>query len=200
MLCSLCKSWPVLQCICPISPCESAVFQRLPGSILPNTPMLLCSVQRGVYPPSGCILQLINIQQGGLKVYVMDGCRWGVWQLINALIISSEDLPLLPELTEWAVCGLTSNAVFGARPLLSALPGSHSFSSQRKICRFCAEKVFNSDETVQQGVVGALPLQWIRQTTFHWNVLIFQSQNQKKTLLMSPLGIALFERGGTVKE
>ena len=106
---------------------------------------------KGVYPPSGCIPQLINIQQGGLRVCVMDGCRWGVWQLINALIICSEDLPLLPELTEWAVCGLTSNAVFRARPLLSALPGSHSFSSQRKICTFCAGKVYNGDETVQRG-------------------------------------------------
>lgn len=87
-----------------------------------------------------CSLQLINIQLGGLRVYVMDGCRWGVWQLINALIISSEDLPLLPELTEWAVCGLTSNAMFGACPLLSAPPGSHSFSSQRKICSFLVMK------------------------------------------------------------
>lgn len=132
---------------------------------------------KGVYPPSGCIPQLINIQLGGLRVCVMDVCRWGVWQLINALIISSEDLPLLPELTEWAVCGLTSNAVFRARPLLSTLPGSHSFSSQRKICTFCAEKVYNSDETVQLCVLGSLPLQWARKTTFHFSLLMFGSSS-----------------------
>lgn len=130
-----------------------------------------------VYPPSGCIPQLINIQPGGLRVCVMDGCRWGVWQLINALIISSEDLPLLPELTEWAVCGLTSNAVFRARPPLSALPGSHSFSSQRKMCTFCAEKVYNADETVQRGVLGSLPLQWARKITFQFSLLVFRSSS-----------------------
>lgn len=74
------------------------------------------------------IPQLINIRQGRWKVCVMDGCRWWLWQLINALIISGEDLPLLPELTEWAVCGLTGNPVFRARPPLSAVLGSHSFS------------------------------------------------------------------------
>lgn len=97
----------------------------------------------------------------------MDGCRWGVWQLINALIISGEDLPLLPELTEWAACGPTSNAVFRARPLLSASPGSHSFSSRRgkKNCTFCAEKVYYSDETQRRGVLGSLPLQWARRRT-----------------------------------
>lgn len=173
------KSWPVLQCICPNSPCECVVFQLLPGSILPNTPMLLCSVQRGVYPPSGCILQLINIQQGGLQVCVMDGCRWGVWQLINALIISSEDLPLLPELTEWAVCGLTSNAVFRARPLLSALPGSHSFSSQRKMCTFCAEKVFNSDETVKQGVGDLYHCSELERQHFIWKSSCFRIRFKK---------------------
>lgn len=132
---------------------------------------------KGVYPPSGCIPQLINIQLGGLRVCVMDGCRWGVWQLINALIISSEDLPLLPELTEWAVCGLTSNAVFRARPLLSAPPGSHSFSSHRKMCTFCVEKVYNGDETVQQGVLGSLPLQWARKTTFQFSFHMFGSMS-----------------------
>lgn len=135
--------------------------------------------KKGVYPPSGCIPQLINIQQGGLRVCVMDGCRWGVWQLINALIISSEDLPLLPELTEWAVCGLTSNAVFRARPLLSALPGSHSFSSHRETGTFCAAKVSNSDETVQQGVLGSLPLQGERKTTFQFRLLMFTLCIQK---------------------
>lgn len=133
---------------------------------------------KGVYPPSGCIPQLINILQGGLRVCVMDGCRWGVWQLINALIISSEDLPLLPELTEWAVCGLTSNVVFRARPLLCALPGSHSFSSQRKICTFCAEKVYNGDETVQQDVLVSLPLQWVRKIVFQLSLTMFGSSSR----------------------
>lgn len=136
-------------------------------------------MQKEFIHPSGCIPQLINIQQGGLRVCVMDGCRWGVWQLINALIISSKDLPLLPELTEWAVCGLTSNAVFRARPLLSALLGSHSFSHQRRICTFCAAKVYNSDETVQQGVLGSLPPQWARKTTFQFNLLMFALCIQK---------------------
>lgn len=171
MQCILLKSWPVLQCICPNSPCESAVFQLLPDRILPNKLMLLCSMQKEFVHLPVRIPQLINIQLGGLRVYVMDGCRWGVWQLINALIISSEDLPLLPELTEWAVCGLTSNAVFRARPLLSALPGSHSFSSQRKMCTFCTGKVYNGDETVRQGVLGSLPLQWVRGTSFQYSLL-----------------------------
>lgn len=131
----------------------------------------------GVYPPSGCIPQLINIQLRGLRVCVMDGCRWRVWQLINALIISSEDLPLLPELTEWAVCGLTSNAVFRARPLLSALPGSHLFSSPRKMRTFCTEKVYNADETVQRGVLGSLPLQWLRKTTFQLSLHMLGSSS-----------------------
>lgn len=130
---------------------------------------------KAVYPPSGCIPRLINIQQGGLRVCVMDGCRWRVWQLINALIISSEDLPLLPELTEWAVCGLTSNSVFRARPLLSSLPGSHSFSSPQKICTFCTKKVYNVDETVQQRVLGSLPLRWLRKTTFQLSLHMFGS-------------------------
>lgn len=80
--------------------------------------------------------RFINMQQGCWDVCVMDGRRWRLWQLINALIISGEDLPLLPELTEWAVCGLTSNPVFRARPLLSAVWGSHSFSFQKKSCTF----------------------------------------------------------------
>lgn len=117
------------------------------------------------------IPQLIKIRQGRWKVCVMDGCRWRVWQLINALIISGEDLPLLPELTEWAVCGLTGNPVFRARPLLSAVLGSHSFSSQKKKKKkkaalfFCAGKVYNRDETVRQAVLGSLPLSWARQIT-----------------------------------
>lgn len=157
------KSWPVLQYIWPNSPCEFTVFQLLSDRTMPNKPK--CSMQKEFICLPSCFLQLINIQLGGLRVCVMDGCRWGVWQLINALIISGEDLPLLPELTEWAVCGLTSNVVFRARPLLSAVPGSHSFCSRRKICTFCAEKVYNGDETVQWGVLGSLPLQWARQTT-----------------------------------
>lgn len=80
--------------------------------------------------------QFISMQQGCWEVCVMDGRRWRLWQLINALIISGEDLPLLPELTEWAVCGLTSNPVFRARPLLSAVRGSHSFCFQKKAALF----------------------------------------------------------------
>lgn len=113
---------------------------------MPNKP--ICSMEKEFIHLPVCIQQLINIQLGGLRVCVMDGCRWGVWQLINALIISSKDLPLPPVLTEWAVCCLTSNAVLRARPLLSALPGSHSFSSQRKISTLCAKKVYKGNEMV----------------------------------------------------
>lgn len=69
------KSWPVLQCICPNSPSEAAAFQPLPDTILPNKPMLLCSVQKEFIRLPVRIPQLINIQHGGLRVRVMDGCR-----------------------------------------------------------------------------------------------------------------------------